>query len=97
MINESTNVVDNVCVWDGNTQTWQPPQNTLMLVQSTTLAAVWKAVIVDKKITDWILIEEIGAGQINFTWDGSVLTTNQTKPKLAALGLTQDEVKALLG
>jgi hypothetical protein len=35
----------------------------------------------DKKITDWILVEEIGAGQINFTWNGTVCTTNEPKPQ----------------
>lgn len=25
LINKETNVVDNICAWDGNTQTWTPP------------------------------------------------------------------------
>ena len=82
MINESTNVVDNICVWDGNTNTWQPPANTLMLIQADIQALVWHAVVVDKKVTDYILVEELGQGQIGFTWDAitQVLTTNQPKP-----------------
>jgi len=31
--------------------------------------------------TDWILIEVTGSGDIGFTWNGTVLTTNQPKPK----------------
>jgi len=79
MINESTNVVDNVCVWDGDTNTWTPPADTLMLVQADTQALVWQ-LNADK--TDYVLVEELGQGQIGFTWNGSVLTTNQPKPTM---------------
>jgi hypothetical protein len=81
MINESTNVVDNVCDWDGGTE-WTPPANTLMLAQATTPAMLWQPVIVENKITDWTLEQQIGQGQIGFTWNGSVLTTNESKPKI---------------
>jgi hypothetical protein len=77
MINQSTNVVDNTCVWDGDTNTWQPPENTLMLVQATTPAMIW---ILNTDKTDFILSEVIGVGSIGFTWDGTVCTTNQPKP-----------------
>ena len=79
MINESTNVVDNVCVWDGDTNTWQPPTDTLMLVQSDTQALVWQ-LSADK--TNYVLVETLGAGAIGFTWNTTtqVLTTNQPKP-----------------
>jgi hypothetical protein len=74
------NVVTNLVVWDGNTQTWTPPANATMLVQATIPAMIWEAVYTDKKITDWILVEQIGASTIGFTWDGTVLTTNEPKP-----------------
>lgn len=80
MINQSTNIVENICVWDGDTHTWQPPANTLMLIQTTTPALIWEPVIVEKKITDYVLVEQIGAGDIGFTWNGTVLTTNEPKP-----------------
>jgi len=83
MINQSTNVVDNISVWNGDTGTWQPPADYLMLVQATTPAMVWQPVVVDKIITDYVLVEEIGAGQIGFTWDGTVCTTNQPKPAIS--------------
>jgi hypothetical protein len=41
MVNTSTNIVENIFVWNGDTNTWQPPANTLMLVQATTPAMVW--------------------------------------------------------
>jgi len=78
MVNESTNIVDNICVWDGDTNIWQPPANTLMLVQATTPARVW---VLSSDKTTFVLQEVIGVGQIGFTWDGSVLTTNEPQPK----------------
>lgn len=74
------NIVTNVCVWDGNTQTWQPPQDATMLVQATTLALVWKAIIEDGKITNYVLEEQLGGGDIGFTWNGTVCATNEPKP-----------------
>lgn len=82
MINKSTNIVENVCVWDGNTESWNPPADYLMLVQSTIPAIVWTPVAVDNKITDFVLTEELGQGAVGFTWNGSVVTTNQPKPEL---------------
>ena len=35
LVNKETNVVDNVCAWDGNTQTWTPPStHDVVLVPS---------------------------------------------------------------
>lgn len=77
MVNESINVVDNVCFWDGDPNTWQPPSGYLMLVQATTMAVVW---VFDKAIPDWVLSQQIGQGQIGFTWNGSECVTNEPKP-----------------
>jgi len=87
MVNQSTNIVENTCVWDGNNETWQPPENTLMLVETTTPAMEWFPVIETnpqtqkREIVDYVLTETIGGGGIGFTWNGSVLTTNQPKPQ----------------
>ena len=77
-----SNVVTNSVVWDGNPDTWQPPTGSIQLVDATTLAMIWNAVLVDSKITDWVLVEQLGAGAIGFTWNGSVLTTNEPKPPI---------------
>ena len=90
MINESTNVVDNICVWDGNPNTWTPPSGYLMLVEADTQALIWIAVYEPDPITkkpivvDYVLTETLGAGAVGFTWDGTVLTTNQPKPVIPA-------------
>jgi hypothetical protein len=74
-----SNVVTNNVVWDGNSDTWQPPANSIQLVDATTIAMVWR---INSDNTDYVLAEQLGAGDIGFTWDGSVLTTNEPKPKI---------------
>jgi hypothetical protein len=75
------NIVTNVCVWDGNTQTWQPPQDATMLVQETTPTKIWE---LNAEKTDYVLTDSIGDGSIGFTWDGSFAITNEPKPEILA-------------
>ena len=77
-------VVTNILLWDGNTQTWQPPSDATMLVQETTPTKVWGVVN-----EEWVLVDAIGNAEIGFTWDGSVATTNQPKPNITASKDTQ--------
>jgi len=72
------NVVTNTVVWDGDTNTWQPPTDATMLVQATTPAMVWE--LNNLLPPTYELVEVIGAGGIGFTWNGTVLTTNQPQP-----------------
>lgn len=71
------NVVTNIVVWDGSSTDWTPPQDALVMLLNTTPALVW---IPDMEIKDYVLVEIMGAGSIGFTWNGSVLTTNEPKP-----------------
>lgn len=71
------NVVTNVIVWDGNIQTWQPPQDATMLIQATTPTKVWG--LVDAQ---YVLVDSVGDASIGFTWNGSVATTNEPKPEI---------------
>lgn len=72
-----SNVVTNVCLWDGNTDTWTPPSDATMLVQSTTPTKIWGLVN-----NQYELVDSIGDATIGFTWDGTVCTTNQPKPEI---------------
>ena len=72
------NVVINVCVWDGNTQTWQPPQDATLLVKEVTPTKIWG---LSSELQDYVLIDSSGDADIGFTWDGSFATTNQPKPE----------------
>jgi hypothetical protein len=74
-----SNVVANIVIWDGDTTVWTPPTGSIALVQATTPALIWQ-LNADK--TDYVLIEELGQGQIGFTWNGTFLTTNQPKPSI---------------
>jgi len=69
------NVVTNICVWDGDVNTWTPPLDATMLVQATTPTKIWD--LVDN---EYVLVDSIGNADIGFTWDGSVCTTNQPQP-----------------
>jgi len=72
-----SNVVTNVVMWVGNTETWTPPADSIQLIQATTPAMVWE---LNSEKTDFVLTEKIGLGSIDFTWNGQTLTTNQEKP-----------------
>ena len=76
-----SDVVTNVVDWDGNPNTWNPPSDALMLIQSDTETLVWE---LNSDKTNYVLVEILGQGQIGFTWNGMVLTTNQTKPVVPA-------------
>lgn len=71
------NVVTNNVVWDGSAETWVPPSDAIVLIQSTTPAMVWE---LNQDKTDYVLVEQIGVGGVGFTWNGTVLTTNQPNP-----------------
>lgn len=79
VINTGTNICDNIVLWDGDTSTWQPPDGHIALPADTIPAMIW---VKDESLIppDYILREVMGAGGIGFTWDGSVLTTDQPKP-----------------
>lgn len=70
------NVVVNVCVWDGDVNSWQPPSDVIMLPVETTPTKVWS--LVDK---EYVLIDSIGNAVIGFTYDGNVCTTHEPKPE----------------
>jgi hypothetical protein len=70
-------IVINIVLWDGNTQTWMPPENSIALAQAITPAMIWS---LPTETIPSVLIEVIGAGDVGFTWDGNVLTTNAEQP-----------------
>lgn len=80
------NVVINNVVWNGDTTQWTPPQGSIALIKATTPALLWQPIWDLTKtppvIIDYQLEQEIGVGDIGFIWDGSVLTTNEPKPKV---------------
>jgi len=74
------NIVTNIVVWDGNINTWTPPSNSIQLLQEVVPAMVWK---LDTTLIpfSYVLTEEMGMGGMYYTWDGSVVTTNEPQPQ----------------
>lgn len=76
LINETTNVCENIVVWDGNNDTWSQPQGYFLLEQDSTNSKAWAW---NKETNDWeIHISDYA--NIGFIWDGSYLNTNEEKP-----------------
>jgi hypothetical protein len=71
------NIVTNVVVWDGDINTWIPPTDSIQLIQSTISALIW---VLNTNRTEYVLTEQLGIGQIGFTWNGLILTTNLPQP-----------------
>jgi hypothetical protein len=80
------NIVINVCVWNGDTSQWKPELGSIAIIQSTTPAITWEF---NTSLNDYELIEVMGAAQIGFTWNGTVCTTNQSKPIFAITKIDQ--------
>lgn len=76
------NIVNNLVIWNGDTSQWTPPSGSIALVQATTPAMIWQAILIDGKITDYVLVEQIGTGGMGFIWDGTAVITNQPKPEI---------------
>lgn len=77
MINQSTGVVENICLWNGDNDIWTPPANTLMLLAAETYATIWAY---DSQQEDYVLSRQLGRSSIGFTWNGSECVTNEPKP-----------------
>ena len=86
-----SDVVTNICVWDGNTQTWTPPSDATMLVQATTPAMIWQ---LNSAKTDYVLTEVLGAGGIGFTWNGTACVTNEPQPTVPTQPATTGTINA---
>jgi hypothetical protein len=76
MINKQTNLVDNLVMWDGNVNSWNPPSEYLMLPVATTMAYDW---FWSDVLQDWELQENMGGANIGDTWNGSACITSATK------------------
>lgn len=71
------NVVVNVVRWDGDVNTWEPPEGSIWLDRDTTPSRIW---CMNEDNTDARIEERIGYGEIGFTWDGNTVNTNHPKP-----------------
>lgn len=76
IVNDSDKVVENIVMWNGNPDSWTPPANTVQLIQSETIAKIW-----DIDGDQWVLVDQLGGGQIGFFWDSPYVITNEPMPE----------------
>lgn len=69
-------VVTNICLWNGDTNVWTPPENSIWMPQSTTKTKIWQLINNAPE-----LIVSIGNSSIGFSWDGEFCITNDPPPK----------------
>ncbi len=79
LINTSVDpaICENICVWDGNKETWNPGENYIALPQDSTIALDWSW---NTNTNTWIMTDAVGQGQIGYTWNGEKLVTNFPYP-----------------
>lgn len=70
LVDNQTNIADNVVVWDGNTQEWSPPASHIALAQSITPRLIW---VQNEQTKELEQIEVIGSGSIGDSWNGEKL------------------------
>ena len=78
IIKTAVNVVENIVIWNGDTNTWSPPSGSIGLPQDTMPTKIWE---LNAEGTEFVLSDSIGNADIGFTYDGSVCTTNLPKPE----------------
>ena len=83
-------VCENICVWDGNTETWNPGQDYITIPVEGTNALVWSY---EKSSNSFILVECDGGGKVGYTWNGTNLVTNVPKPTQLPIANTVAEIK----
>jgi len=75
IVNEATGICENVCLWDGDSNSWTPPSGYIAFIQATTPAKIW-----GYETGSYSLIAQDGVGQIGFVWDGAFLVTSDAMP-----------------
>jgi hypothetical protein len=67
LVNKQTSKVDNLVEWDGNLETWQPPETheAIFTADKPTIDWVW-----NPDLNDYEQVETVGNVQMGETWDG---------------------------
>jgi len=78
LISKTSNIVENIVSWDGDTSVWNPPSEYIALPKETTLSKVWR---LNTETRAYDLVTVDGQGDIGFTWNGTELMTNEAQPE----------------
>ena len=84
LVNTSNNIVENAVLWDGNTETWQPPSGYLTLELDSTISVEWEW---SAEANDWLPVDVVGAGAIGELWDGQKLISPKPEAPVVAVPL----------
>jgi hypothetical protein len=78
MVNKATNVIENIVLWDGNLETWNPGDEFLLLKAEETSCTVWfwdNGQLQSQQI--------VGAAGVGDTWDnGNAVKPQPPKPEI---------------
>jgi hypothetical protein len=79
LINTQSNpqICDNIILWNGDVNIWTPPSDHIALQRDEVYCLEWNW---NASSNTWILVENLGTGQMGYTWDGTKLTTNEPQP-----------------
>jgi len=72
MVNKNTNLVENVVLWDGNLQTWNPGDDFLLMKAEDHLCTAW--FWVDGELQSQ---QALGIAGIGDSWDGTAFSKQQ--------------------
>lgn len=82
LVDKQTNIVVGSCMWDGNRETWTPPEEYILVPEEATEALHWYLNAEDKQtysLQTWVN-KPLG-GVIGFTFDGTKFITNEPQPE----------------
>lgn len=68
LVNKDTHKVDNIVEWDGNLETWQPPETheAIFTADKVTIDWVWNA-----DLNGYEQVQTVGNVRFGETWDGT--------------------------
>lgn len=67
LVNKQTGIVENEVFWDGNLETWSPPEIYTPFQQNTSPSCVW---VYEETSNSYVTEDIVGGGAIGHTWDG---------------------------
>jgi hypothetical protein len=76
-VNTANNIVENAVVWDGNTETWQPPSGFIALDAEVTPSVEWEW---NADLNEWTPVDMVGTGSIGDSWDGQKFNSPKPPP-----------------
>jgi hypothetical protein len=68
LVNKETNTVDNIILWDGNINIWQPPETHQAVFAEDKLTLLW---VWNSDLNDYEQKEFVDSLDLGLKWDGT--------------------------